>query len=444
MTNTNIFTRYAVELAIIIPDVLFVFVPVLDSLRWPALVTLGFAFSMVLVFVAAVAWLGASMLLPVIPLLVVGVSLLFLIFFFTVKINLARKLFCFFNAIMMGAFCLLYSISLMASFEAENELWGATKLLTVESGLVSLGLSVLVGMFFLKFLTEELPMLLKEEFINGIWDFLFLIPLFATLLIAWLTPIWPKILLMGRARAFMLVLQVLIPIAILLTYYLLWWISAKFSEGARLQQENTMLQMERKRYEELTKYMDETRTLRHDFRQHILVISQLSNAGNLAELQKYLSQFNSVAEKNYMRYCDNIAIDAVASYYTTFAKNQQTKIEWKLNLPQRLPLKESEYCVMLGNLIENSLRAVKDLPEDRRYVRVISSLLSETIIGISVDNPFEGKITFGKNGLPEADREGHGIGLISVLNVVKRHEGTLNITAEKNIFSVDIVLHCNN
>ena len=64
---------------------------------------------------------------------------------------------------------------------------------------------------------------------------------------------------------------------------------------------------------------------------------------------------------------------------------------------------------------------------------MISSLLSETIIGLSVDNPYSGKIKF----------KGHGIGLTSVMNTVSRYDGSMNITVEKNIFSVNIVFHCN-
>ena len=204
-----------------------------------------------------------------------------------------------------------------------------------------------------------------------------------------------------------------------------------------------MLQMESKRYEELRNYMEETSALRHDFRQHILVISQLADNEKFSELQNYLAQFRDTADKTYTGYCENIAVDAVASYYTAFAEGQDTKIEWNLTLPNNLPLKEAEYCVILGNLIENALRAVKNLSPGQRYINVISSLLSPTIIGLSIDNPFAGKIKFARNGLPTSDCEGHGIGLVSVMNTVRRYDGTMKVTAEKNMFSVDIVLHCN-
>lgn len=437
------FMRYVLELAIIIPDAVFIYLPLIEDLRWKNWITCSISGVLLSVFVIWAAWVSAVNLLPVIPVLVVSVTFLFLVFFFSVNITLGRKLFCFFTSIMLGAFCLLYSIVLMAGFEAVNDLWEATRLLTIESGLVSLGLSALIGIAFFKILTRDLRMLLQEERINGMWDFLFLIPFMALLLIAWMTPDYPKYLLVGRYRIIALAVLPLIPLIVLLIYYLLWWIAAKISESARLQQESTMLQMESKRYEELRNYMEETSALRHDFRQHILVIIQLSDAGKLSELQEYLSQFHDIAGKSYKGYCDNVAVEAIASYYTAFAESQDTSIDWDLSLPKNLPMKESEYCVILGNLLENSLRAVKNLPNEQRYVNVISSLLSDSIIGISIDNPFSGKIKFRRNGLPHSNREGHGIGLVSVMNTVKHYDGTMKVTAEKNIFSVDIVLHCN-
>ena len=181
----------------------------------------------------------------------------------------------------------------------------------------------------------------------------------------------------------------------------------------------------------------------HDFRQHILVITKMALAGKISELQNYLQQFSESTEKSYTGYCENIAVDAVASYYTSYAERQGTRIKWRLNLPRELPIKEAEYCPMLGNLVENALKAVKSLPEKNRKIVVISSQLSPAIIGLSVDNPYSGDIKFGENGLPETGRDGHGIGLTSVMNTVRRYHGSFNIRTEGNVFSAEIILYCN-
>ena len=135
----------------------------------------------------------------------------------------------------------------------------------------------------------------------------------------------------------------------------------------------------------------------------------------------YLQQCADASEAGYTGYCGNIAADAVASHYTAYAESLGASIEWHMNLPAELPMNESEYCAVLGNLVENALKAVKNLPEERRRVKVISSLLSDAIIGLSVENPFCGSVVLGRNGLPRSDGEEHGIGLMSVQNTVKRH-----------------------
>lgn len=435
--------RYLLEFSMIIPAVIFAILPVLDDLRFKsstANITEGI---LLVCLVLLGAFIRAKFMLSSVFIVVPYAVLFFILYIMLVNTSPGRKFFCFFNSLMLCTFCPLYTVFLMAPIEKENAIWYTTGLFTLESSIVYISLALVIGAIFFKTLYVKLPMLMKQEYIDSVWDFLFLVPLFMTVLMWWSIPIHPDLAMVGRLRPAALIFLWLILMMILLLYHVFWWTAMKITEGAKLQEENTLLTMESKRYEELRSYMDKTRELRHDFRQHILVISQLSGSGNLTELQNYLAQINDGWDKSYAGYCDNIAVDAVVSYYTAFAESHETKIDWNLNLPHNLPLKEAEYCVILGNLLENALRAVNTLPKEQRYVNVISSLLSDTIIGISIDNPFSGKMKFGRNGLPCSDREGHGIGLVSVLNTVKRYNGSMNITTKKNTFSVDIVLHCN-
>ena len=435
--------RYILEFVIIIPAVIFAVVPVIDDLRFRT-VTAYIAGGFLLTFAVLLgAYLRAKFMLGSMFIMFPYGVLFFMLYIYIVDAGTGRKLFCFFNSIMLCAFCPLYTVFIMAPLEADNEIWHSAGLFTLQSSVVHIVLLLIVGAIFFRTLHVKLPMLMRQKYIDNVWDFLFLVPLFMTVLMLWSIPIHPDLAMVGRLRPAALIFLWLILMMILLLYHVFWWTALKLTEGAKLQQENTLLTMEGKRYEELRGYMDETRALRHDFRQHILVITQLSGAGKFSELQKYLEQFSGGAYASYTGYSENIAVDAVSSYYASFAEAQGTKIEWDIRLPHNLPMKESEYCVILGNLLENALRAVKNLPEVRRKITVISSLLSETIIGLSVDNPYSGKVTFRKNGLPRSDREGHGIGLMSVMNTVRRYDGSMNIKAEGNIFSVDIILHCN-
>ena len=100
----EIFARYVLEIAIIIPDAFFIFLPVRDSLRWRNWIIYSVLGVLLPAFIVTAAWISTENMLPVIPVLVAGVLFLFLLFFFSVKITLGRKLFCFFNSVMMGLF----------------------------------------------------------------------------------------------------------------------------------------------------------------------------------------------------------------------------------------------------------------------------------------------------------------------------------------------------
>ena len=138
--------------------------------------------------------------------------------------------------------------------------------------------------------------------------------------------------------------------------------------------------------------------------------------------------------------CAKAALDAIAGHYQHIAESQNTKVFWRLELPERLPIDEVDLCMMLGNLMENALHAVCALPIDAREVTVISSMISGAMLGLSVENSYVGDIVFGRNGLPITRKRGHGIGLPSVAATVKRYNGTLSVTAKDGVFGVNILL----
>ena len=98
--------------------------------------------------------------------------------------------------------------------------------------------------------------------------------------------------------------------------------------------------------------------MRHNFRQHILVITQLAESGQLSELHEYLSQFTEQTKTGYRIFCANHAVDAVASHYDRVAGTQDTAITWRLELPSELGISEADFCAMFGNLIENAPKEV--------------------------------------------------------------------------------------
>ena len=429
--------RYALGLSLIIPAVIFAFMPVIDSLKMRQAVTFRAFGLVVAVMILGGSILGVKYGVRVGGLILAFSAVIFAAYFFAVDTDAGKKIFCVFNSAMLCALCPMYTIYINAPCELAND----SGVFTLSSGIICVVISVILGVVFFRTLSVKFSFLLKEDSIRDIWRFFFMIPLAMSIVICWMTPLRPEVVMTGRVRSVGLMLVAFLTGGIFISCHIFWLIVSKLTERAKLQQENNLLTMESKRYEEMCSYMDFTRALRHDFRQHIFVMSELSEAGRIPELQVYLSQLATHNAKGYKSFCANGAVDAIASHYDRLAEEDVVKISWRLELPHRLPVKETEYCAMMGNLIENALKAVKILPQEKRKVNVISSMLSDAMLGLSVDNEYAGSISIGRNGLPESIREGHGMGLISVMNTVKRYGGTMNISTMDNIFSVDIILY---
>ena len=357
---------------------------------------------------------------------------------------MSKKLFCFCNAAMLCVFCSMYTIFLMAPVELANGILNIRGPFTLKSGAVCLALSGLTGIIFSRTLVVKLPALLQEEErLSSVWNALFAVSLFMAALIYYITPNWTSVVMTGRVRSGSLLQTCLIPIGMLALCHALWRTADELTRSARLQQENTVLSMENKRYSALRRHIEEVRALRHDFRHHLLVIDRYLDFGQIDEMRAYMGQLKENSERGYASYCGNSAVDAIAAHYAAQAAKRGAKIDWKLELAETLPIREADYCAILGNLLENALRAVSALPEERRNVKVISSMMSDSMLGIAVDNPFDGKLDFDKNGLPRSEREKGGIGLVSVSNIVHRYGGFMNIRTEGGVFSVDIMMYGN-
>jgi len=440
--NFEIFLRYLLIFLMIIPAVIFACLPVreylkINSGRW--IFISGF---FILILISGCAFLASLYSLRVREVLMPVTVLFFIIYFASVKLSLAKKLFCFFNSLMLCAWSNVWAIVLMAPIAMQDILiWYRVRLFTVKSSLICLGISIVSGLIFYRTFTKKLPALLREERLDNAWKYLFLVPLVVAGMLFWMAPINPPLMVIARVRPISLVLITFIIFAVFMLYNIFWRITMNLINSAKLQQENNLLQMEGKRYEELKNYMNESRTLRHDFRQHIAVLSELARAKKINEILSYTEELTQKSA-GYVLYCANNAVDAIASHYDNQARANKIKINWRLELPLSLPIKESDFCSMFGNLIENALNAVQNLEEKNKNINVISLMLSEVMLGISIDNPFEGELKFNRSGLPVSKREGHGLGLISVSNIVKRYGGSFKIKTEKNIFRADIILYC--
>ncbi|MBR2561398.1 MAG: sensor histidine kinase [Eubacterium sp.] len=365
-----------------------------------------------------------------------GSVILSVVYFIVTDLSVTKKLFCLFNAAMLIGFSTFYTTILTAPWEEHN----TDPVFTWQVGVIALSFGWVITAFFSRTLAVKLPMLMQSRQLSGIWGLLMFIPLILMGLFYTGSTAGGESYVADDARPTMLGITLIIPVAVWLIYHLLWGTATRIAENARLKNENMLLRMEQKRYFELRTFIGDTRTMRHDYRQHVRVLMNLAEEGKSEEIKEYLKNFTNESANATTFFSGNDTLDAILSHYDHKAKEQETAVTWKIELPQKLPVNEMEFCSMVGNLIENALNATAKLPPEQRKIRVISEMVSESMIGLSMDNTFAGKLRMDKNGFPRAARAGHGIGLQSVANTVRRNNGTIEFQVHENVFSVNILM----
>ena len=227
----------------------------------------------------------------------------------------------------------------------------------------------------------------------------------------------------------------------LFLYQILWWLSNKMTERAELQRNLDMMQMIEKQYQQTKCYLNETRNARHDFRQHIHVIKEYLQAGEYEKLKEYIEPISESVDHPQKLICKKRAVDALANHYDEVAKSSGVTIYRNIKTEETLPVKESDLCAVIGNLVENAIQAATALTGDNRLVNVRIGILQKETPVISIDNPYRGTLTIDKTGLPMSGRPGHGIGLRSVRNIVEHYKGSMEIETHNQIFNVSILMY---
>ena len=434
--DRQLFLSYFLTLLILVLNGAYALMPLAYYLRYPgkktSLLCLGMLLPVIIVFSfigavtgMAVKWLFAISLVPALA-----------IHMFLTASDAMRRLYCFFNATMVSGNSLLYGMILGAPLESDNSF--AT--LDPEVCLVCIAIMLLLGFLYYKTLSVKIRYLISSDSMEFDYRLALCITVTVSVLFFWVMPRYVDVVMTGRTRMAILVFLMLGPAAFLLVYHSMWRVAVKITENAALRESNELREFEEKRYRELRKYMDETRTMRHDFRQHLLVMDGYAKSGEFEKLKNYISQFTGTFNDYRPPIAANPALDAVATHYEAMAEEQNTHIKWIIGLPGELPLPESDFIAIFGNLVENALIAVRELPEEERTMHVTARMLTDGMLGLTVKNPYTGTIKLNKKGLPRTDKPGHGIGLASVNATAGRYNGTLDISTDDGIFSASVLL----
>ena len=83
----------------------------------------------------------------------------------------------------------------------------------------------------------------------------------------------------------------------------------------------------------------------------------MAEAGDLETIKEYLYNVTQKIPTMHMHFCENQVIDSVISYYCALAERNTIPFHVQIDLPAQISVDETDFCLVLSNLLENALEA---------------------------------------------------------------------------------------
>lgn len=277
--------------------------------------------------------------------------------------------------------------------------------------------------------------IISEQFGINDWLMLLLIPVYV---------IYILLLLFSSGelrKSLIIVSSVLSLLVILLVFYLYEEMIKRMQD--RLDKKK--LEDQNRYYENQLKLMqeaeDRVRTLRHDMKNHMLAIENMVSNGEVDMISGYIQDFIGLAQgfKEYSK-TGIVACDSMLNYKLSRFEEKGVSVKADIVLPKGLALKNNEWTIILGNLLDNASEALEKM-KDNREITVELKYTYDNLI-IFIRNTYNSKIHFENGNLQtnKQDSINHGLGLKSVKSVVEANDGSMSVNYDENFFEVRIII----
>ncbi len=217
--------------------------------------------------------------------------------------------------------------------------------------------------------------------------------------------------------------------AVLGAIIFLFW---QMEHSITIEQKNRILEQQTQAQEiyvqEAQHREEQMASFRHDMHNHFLVLHELLQKGKTAEAVSYLADFQGMTDSfSCISYTGNSVIDVLLHSKFSIAQQKGIEIVCELCVPKLVA--DIDWCILLGNAVDNALCALEKVKTDRR-LRIYGRMQGDFFY-LQIEN------TCYDLQMPIKE----GIGLSNIRTMVQKYGGTLETDYCADMFRLNILLH---
>lgn len=193
--------------------------------------------------------------------------------------------------------------------------------------------------------------------------------------------------------------------------------------------------------EEIKKMQIQSRLLKHDMKNHSLVILSYLNEGKVEEAKDYTSKILDNLNKMYTYInVGNSLMNYIINHKLSNAKEQGVEIKAEIENLAFAYMDSVDFSALLNNLLDNAIEAAVQTKEKKMEVIISNQKGFDSIV---VKNSIDTSVL--KNN-PEfkstKEGEGHGFGMVQIRKITEKYDGMIDIYEEKDHFVINVVYPC--
>ncbi|HIS31901.1 MAG TPA: GHKL domain-containing protein [Candidatus Limivivens intestinipullorum] len=185
----------------------------------------------------------------------------------------------------------------------------------------------------------------------------------------------------------------------------------------------------------------QVRSLQHDLKHHLIELAAMARQGQTEKLLAYIPQMEAfMLNPKEHAATGNQELDGILNYYLGRAKALLSQVDTRFQIPENLLRGDFTACVVLGNLLENAIRASAASPE--KYLEVSLSF-QQGVLRMRIVNSCteDSQKAVKRPRFPESVSQTHGFGLENVRKAVRAKNGEFQTSTSENRFRVDVILY---
>ena len=193
-------------------------------------------------------------------------------------------------------------------------------------------------------------------------------------------------------------------------------------------------------YEEVKQIYMQMRGWRHDYHSHLQTQKAYLEGGEIKALGDYLNVLEQDLKAiDLLVNSANPMIDAIFNSKLSLAKSKDIRLDVSVSVLGLLPVKDTDLCIMFGNLLDNAIEACEEIPVKERFIRVYCDTFGQQLY-LSIQNSAKEILSFEERNYISTKRGNHGLGMKRVALLVDHYQGFLNLQNEPGIFAAELTL----